>query len=172
MALVLVDVDGVLCDIESALIEHVRREYPQAERKFPGQWLVEQQFPDVPAEYIGSWFDRAGTFRSLAPLPGAKRGVAMLREAGHDVWLCSTPVANEYCASEKQQWVNEHYPLLRKRLILTSDKTLVRGNVLIDDKPEITGRMQPVWEHVYYHQSSFTWADTDRLLAYLATKDK
>ena len=33
------------------------------------------------------------------------------------------------------------------RLVLTKDKTLVHGNLLIDDKPHIQGAVKPRWKH-------------------------
>ena len=35
-------------------------------------------------------------------------------------------------------------------MILTKDKTLVRGEVLIEDKPNIIGGVSPVWKHIFY----------------------
>jgi 5'-nucleotidase len=39
-----------------------------------------------------------------------------------------------------------------KRIILTRDKSLVRGDVLVDDKPEIRGLATPNWQHILYDQ--------------------
>jgi len=36
------------------------------------------------------------------------------------------------------------------RIVLAKDKTLVRGDVLIDDKPEVTGSLCPSWEHLVF----------------------
>ena len=56
-----------------------------------------------------------------------------------------------YCVLEKYQWVEKYLGYgFTKKLILTRDKTLVRGDMLIDDKPEITGIQKPVWEHIIY----------------------
>ncbi|MDO8264840.1 MAG: 5'-3'-deoxyribonucleotidase, partial [Candidatus Parcubacteria bacterium] len=37
-----------------------------------------------------------------------------------------------------------------KRIILSRDKTLIRGNFLIDDRPEIKGSSIPEWEHIIF----------------------
>merc|ERR1712048_684490 len=37
-----------------------------------------------------------------------------------------------------------------KRLILTCDKTTVRGDFLIDDKPSICGSQQPLWTQIIF----------------------
>lgn len=39
------------------------------------------------------------------------------------------------------------------RLILTHDKTLVYGDVLVDDKGIITGAVTPAWKHLIHDQS-------------------
>ncbi|WP_421446371.1 5' nucleotidase, NT5C type, partial [Agrobacterium tumefaciens] len=35
-------------------------------------------------------------------------------------------------------------------MILTRDKTLVRGDLIIDDKPRIQGAVTPSWRHIVY----------------------
>ena len=48
-------------------------------------------------------------------------------------------------APRRKSWVD--------RIILTRDKTLVRGDILLDDAPLAKGSsLEPVWEHVYFDQ--------------------
>ena len=66
--------------------------------------------------------------------------------------ICTAPV-NEYryCVGEKIAWVEKHLGAdWAKRVILTKDKTLVRGDILIDDKSHITGSLKPMWTHRIY----------------------
>jgi 5'-nucleotidase len=52
---------------------------------------------------------------------------------------------------EKYQWTEQHLGNeWAKKVILTRDKTLVKGDFLIDDRPEIIGVVTPVWEHVVF----------------------
>lgn len=93
-------------------------------------------------------------YAAMEPLPGAIEALHEMVANGHTVRLLSTPtVTNPKCASDKYDWVAEH---LGKEwavnLILTHDKTLVHGDVLIDDKPHIKGIETPVWVHVKYSQ--------------------
>jgi hypothetical protein len=38
-----------------------------------------------------------------------------------------------------------------KKIILTGDKTVVQGDILIDDKPSVTGiNPKPTWDHINY----------------------
>ncbi|KZE41369.1 5' nucleotidase, NT5C type [Microbacterium sp. T32] len=95
-----------------------------------------------------------GFYAGLAPIDGAIEGLYLLRDLGATVKLCSTPDAtNPTCASDKVDWVANHVGTAWvKDLILTHDKTLVRGAVLIDDKPEVTGAVVPEWEHIIFDQ--------------------
>ena len=39
-----------------------------------------------------------------------------------------------------------------RNIILTNDKTVVKADILIDDKPVITGVENPEWEHIIFDQ--------------------
>ena len=57
----------------------------------------------------------------------------------------------ENCVLEKYHWVSEHLgPDWINNIILTRDKTIVRGDILIDDIPEPKGIEKPEWEHVLF----------------------
>jgi 5'-nucleotidase len=94
-----------------------------------------------------------GFYWHLEPIEGAVEALRAL-DRHHDVWLCSTPDStNPSCASDKLDWAEHHLGAIwRKRVILTHDKTLVRGDILIDDKPEVTGDADPEWVHVLFDQ--------------------
>lgn len=51
------------------------------------------------------------------------------------------------------------------RIILTSDKTAVKGDVLIDDKPKIVGAHHPVWKHLLFSAPYNTAMDTAHRLS-------
>jgi 5'-nucleotidase len=77
--------------------------------------------------------------------------VKTLLDAGCEVFICTSPkLANPSCASDKLDWVTRHIPSLRRNVIVTKDKTLVQGHLLIDDKPDITGVITPSWQHVMF----------------------
>lgn len=93
-------------------------------------------------------------YRALLPIHGARSALRAILRAGHDVRIVSSPWAsNPRCASDKFDWMVHYFGRQwAARTILTMDKTLVRGDFLIDDKPEIKGDMTPEWEHVYFTQ--------------------
>jgi 5'-nucleotidase len=73
-------------------------------------------------------------------------------EKGHDIRFCTSHLfAYDYCVVEKYEWIDHHFGSeFVDRIILTRDKTLIRGDLLIDDKPEVFGLMEPTWEHIVY----------------------
>ena len=95
-----------------------------------------------------------GFYAALQPIPGAKSALKAAVKAGHDVRIVTSPWAsNPTCASDKLNWVIEHYGShWASRVIITSDKTVVRGDFLIDDKPEIKGSMEPEWTQILFDQ--------------------
>lgn len=85
-------------------------------------------------------------------MTGGVDALKRLVASGFEVMICTSPVANSrYCAQEKWEWVREHLgDAWLKRLILTCDKTTVRGDFLIDDKPCIVGSQQPLWTQIVF----------------------
>lgn len=80
-----------------------------------------------------------GIYRLLEIVPGAIEGVRLLSRLGMQVWfLTKVPDENALAATEKLQWVAEHFPAIAERIIITPDKA-VCGTVedfLIDDHPQ------------------------------------
>lgn len=95
-----------------------------------------------------------GFYADLEPINGAIEGLHYLDALGHDVTICTSPwIANPTCASDKLAWVRYHLgDDWAKRTVITFDKTIVRADFLIDDKPEVSGVMAPEWEHIVYDQ--------------------
>ncbi len=138
-----VDMDDVLCDYRARMDER-RRAVPA------------QGFPQA------EW----GFFLRLAPLPGALDGIRAL--AKHfDTWILTRPsTPNPLCYTEKRVRVEEHLgPDWVERLIMCPDKSLLRGDVLIDDTP---------WPHFQGEQLLFGSAefpDWSRVLTHLGLSE-
>ena len=105
--------DDTICDFTSA--------YRLARSQNPGIAFPQSQY---------------GFFRKLHPIPGA----AWFMEAmsvEHDVWIATRPsVLNPLCYSEKREWVEKHLgEHWCHKLIIIPDKSLLKGDLLIDDQP-------------------------------------
>ena len=108
-------------------------------------------------ERVMSVVTEPGFYAALRPFPGALDALKRMVAAGVDVRLVTSPhpACAASCAAEKYQWLLEHLgPTWIDRLIIARDKTHVQGDVLVDDKPKISGSSKVVrWNQVLYSQS-------------------
>lgn len=91
-----------------------------------------------------------GFFMEMEEIEDAVKVVKILAEH-YDVWFLSAPsYKNPLCLAEKNYWVRNHFgPEWPERLILSSDKSLLIGDYLIDDN--ITGRNQENFKGEFIH---------------------
>jgi 5'-nucleotidase len=96
---------------------------------------------------------------------GAVNALNEILAEGISLFICTSPLTRyENCVLEKYRWVEEHLGQeFTDRIILTKDKTLVVGDVLIDDKPTIRGIGTPHWRHIVFDQTYNRQADGARM---------
>lgn len=151
----LVDMDGVICDWQKRFDNGLRRGYPHIP-VFPFEKVTSfktQSFYDVKHKAdIADMMNEPGFYAELEAIHGSVEALLALEAAGVTVYLCTAPyVTHKSCASEKMDWVERHLGARwLNKMIITSDKTMVIGDVLIDDKPNITGFLTPGWHHVVF----------------------
>lgn len=155
--LILLDQDGVLADFHAGFLSIWAERHP--DRVVPAlverrSFYMRDEFPAHMADEVERVYTDAGFFRDLPPLPGAVEAAHTLLELGHDVRICTSPILKyRYCLPEKYEWVERHLGHdFMSRIILTRDKTLVHGDVLVDDNPKILGSLTPSWRHVIFDQ--------------------
>ena len=147
--LFLCDVDGVVANFADGF-----RKNWAAHGLPPFDWKTWDIFDHVAPEHrqhVIPLMSTPGLFRNLEPLPGAIEGVEYLMRR-HEVFFCTSPVVGaHHCATEKLEWLEEQFGRdMSKKTILCQDKTVIRGSVLLDDRPDITGVAVPEWEHVIF----------------------
>lgn len=153
--IILVDQDDVLTDFRTAIEKEITKRgidiIPKNQLKV---FAYEDNYPPELRDEIKSIFYQPGFHMDLPIIPGAKEALEQMTLTGHEVRICTSPLSvYENCILEKYQWVDRNLGHeWTKRLIPCRDKTLVRGNLLIDDKIDITGLLPPTWEHVLYAQ--------------------
>jgi 5'-nucleotidase len=154
---VLLDMDGVLADFDG----HVNAVWPHDDMPLiPHEdrrdFYIAKDHPQYPRSLFSRIVQAPGFFRELPPMPGAMDAVEVLTERA-EVYVCTAPMASApSCADEKRAWIGEHMPgghrYWAHRTIITNDKTLVYGDALVDDRPEVKGHRRPDWVHVLYRQ--------------------
>ncbi|XP_034881954.1 5'(3')-deoxyribonucleotidase, cytosolic type isoform X1 [Mirounga leonina] len=172
---VLVDMDGVLADFEAGLLRGFRRRFPgephvalEERRGFLAREQYRALRPDLAIcwrkklgqehgifqDKVASVYEAPGFFLDLEPIPGALEAMQEMNNMQDtEVFICSSPLLKyEHCVGEKYRWVENHLgPQFVERIILTRDKTVVLGDLLIDDKDTIRGQEEtPSWEHILF----------------------
>ncbi len=153
--IILVDQDGVLADFEKYFLLEWRKKYPDdffvpLEKRQLSR--VFDEYPENLRHKVSTVYMAPGFFINIPPMPGA---IAAMREGlalDYDMRICTSPLTgNPNCIKEKMEWIEKHLGKdFTRRTLVTSDKTLVRGNYLIDDKPVVTGTCIPEWERVIF----------------------
>lgn len=149
---ILIDMDGVIVDWDSGFHSEWNGRSP-LNRSF--SYIMHECVPQNFKEQALEIARKPGFFASLPPYEGAIDAVKHLASlTGFNVFICSCPlVENPTCFEDKVAWVRSHFgPEWVERLILTNDKTAVRGDMLIDDKPDMKGSQYPTWIQAVFDQ--------------------
>ena len=102
-----IDMDGVISDFKQG-------------QEYQGYKLSKR--PDLVVNY-----------RTLPVMEDAIEALAKLN-ADHEIFIASTPPwTRPEVWGHKREWLEEHFPYLKRKLILTHRKDLLIGDVLIDD---------------------------------------
>lgn len=106
-------------------------------------------------EIVAAAMNHADLYGSLEPEDGAVEGGKLLQAEVGEVFFASTAMlSNPMSHSAKAQWTDRVYGHhWHEKLVLTHDKTTLRGVVLADDKDKITGRMKPMWQHIVFDRN-------------------
>jgi 5'-nucleotidase len=130
----LIDCDGILADFDRHTEESVRKHGIELPKK--RSWdIFEVLTPALKREVLNYW-RMPGWARSMPVLPGAQRAIEQLQQIG-EVYVVTSPMprSTTWC-HDREWWLDEHFGIDRKRIVFTPAKELIRGDMLLDDKPE------------------------------------
>lgn len=157
--IVLVDMDNTLVDYDAEFMKRWNAMRPEDKwnRVEDRQYFeIEKNFDQSLYSTVREIVASKDFFHELKPLPGAIEALREMDRAGLHVKLCTSPSLFNYSGSAEgkyywcEQWLGEDWI---SRLIITRDKTVIRGRVLIDDKPSIHGACaNPIWTQIVFEQ--------------------
>ncbi len=153
--IVLVDIDGTKANIETSFDPKLKLILPKEiyDTRDRSKYWIEEQFDKKYHQKIYDIFLQEGFFLNLNPIEGAIEAIHQMTDLGLDVLICTTPHLNsKFCINEKIAWIKKYFGNdFEKRILPVYDKTLIHGQILIDDKPEISGRIsKPSWTHIIF----------------------
>jgi 5'-nucleotidase len=153
--IILIDMDDVLSDFDGEFYTRWNKLHPDKlivppeERKC---FYIKDELPEEYTRMIRDINTAPGFISSLPEITGGVKAIKEIAENGNEVFICTSPLnAYKNCVLEKYEWIEKHLGFeWTLKLILTKDKTIVKGDILIDDKPEVIGVAEPTWEHILF----------------------
>ncbi|MBQ6372351.1 MAG: hypothetical protein IJJ22_04445 [Oscillospiraceae bacterium] len=138
---ILVDMDDVLEQLVEAIVEYNNSHYGTNVR--PGdvvEWNLAKAFPTLTREMVYSPEYDENFWAAVEPMPGADRVLRRLMDEGHEIYVV-TASTYETLKQKMDDLLFRYFPFLDwKHVIITSNKHMISGDVLIDDGPHnLTG---------------------------------
>ena len=150
---VLVDMDGVLCDFDSAVLRGLPDDLERVPRS---NFYIAKDYPDHKA-LVAEVYSHPEFFYELEPIDGAVEGWQRLVDLGYSPRICSAPLTlNPKSVEGKQDWLRRHLaPAFGESVvddaIFDKQKHLYQGLAIIDDRPTMeTGDGPTPWTHIVF----------------------
>ncbi len=146
--IVYIDMDDVICDYSNAYKMSIKLnptlKFPQSKMNF---------------------------FVNLKPVKGSIKAINFLLDQNIlDTYILTSPsVRNPHCYTEKRIWVEDYFNLeLARKLIISSNKGLLKGDFLIDDHN--AGRGQENFEGQLIHFGTKKFRNWEAVIDFLMEK--
>jgi 5'(3')-deoxyribonucleotidase len=137
---VFVDMDGVLADFDARFNFYIEKHAVPV--KDATAWKLADRL-DMDRKrannFINAMMCEPGFWTGIEPIEdGAETLTGWLKDDFADIYIATSPWwSSPKCMQEKTDWVRRRIPKFPvKNIIMISEKHLLRGNILIDDKPE------------------------------------
>lgn len=158
---ILIDLDGTVRDTWS-LYRHFAQlalrgtDWPESWAEAgPAQYWFLKGLEHPRLSQLEKIWERKGLFEHALPYHGAVRTIKQLANMGHHIMLVTHAYDTNYAWAENRQWVEDHFgpDWARYHLRQTPDRTDIQADLLIDDKPDISGNCStPSWRQILFDQ--------------------
>ena len=162
--------DGVIANFEEGFLNEWKKKYPElpfVQLQNRSNFYIRDDYPQEFLSKVESVYFKKGFILGLKPLEGAIEALKEMEADGYQVQICTTPLkGNKFSEEEKIKWVEKYLGKeWLKNLIFIKDKSLVEGDYLVDDKPDIKTTIAPKWEQIIFDAPyNRNVADKKRLL--------
>lgn len=137
--IVLIDIDSTVADCLPYWLDEIHKEHGiKAEMEHVDKWDMAACPPldQVGPQKVYGMLQRPGFNLNMPIMPGAAEAIKKLIDLGDKVYLV-TARKGAVCMAETFDWIKKHLPFLKEnQLIFCADKHLLKGDVMIEDKPE------------------------------------
>lgn len=129
MKTIAVDMDGVLADVLALFLDFDARDLGRRKTIDEIWGRPELKVFERALEYLHT----DGFFRS-APVIADSQDVLYRLNQNYNVYIVSAATEYPKSLSEKQAWLNEHFPFITwQQMVFCGSKQIVRADIMIDD---------------------------------------
>lgn len=97
-------------------------------------WDVSLAFPTLSKDQVYSVLREDELWHRLSPIPGSKEVLQRLLNEGYELYMVTA--SDYHCCRAKFERIFELFPFLSwDKVVITSKKDLIKGDILIDDGP-------------------------------------
>ena len=133
---ILVDMDDVLEQLVEAIVKYNNTHYGTDVRAYDVvEWNLAKAFPTLTREMVYSPEYDEDFWATVEPMPGAEKVLRRLLDEGHEVYVVTASIY-ETLRQKMDDLLFRWFPFLDwEHVIVTSNKHMINGDVLIDDGP-------------------------------------
>lgn len=138
MKRILLDVDAVVADLHKVWLKRYNSEYDDKLRvEDIVDWDMTKFVKPECGNKIYDYLSEDDLYENVQPIDGAVASIHWLRQHNYDVVFCTSGVQ-----PGKIIWLHNHGLLwgefwrFAKDVVIASDKTLIKGDIIIDDNPK------------------------------------
>lgn len=134
MMRILIDMDDVMADAVARFLEWYERDYGirYTREQLHGTKLSEI-IPPEHSQAVRNYPHQKGFFKDLPVIQDSKEIIEALNDR-YEVYVVSAAMEFKHSLYDKFEWLDEHFPFIPwKRRVFCGDKTIAKGDVLIDD---------------------------------------
>ena len=131
---ILIDMDEVMADAIERFLEWYERDFGIRYKKEDlNGTKLHAIVPEEHRQIVKQYPHHEDFFKDLPLIPHAQEMIKELNDR-FDVYIASAAMEFPHSLKHKYDWLDQHFPFIHwKRRILCGDKSVLRGDVLIDD---------------------------------------
>ena len=142
---ILIDLDDTMEDLCGAWVNYLNKKHSLSVRRDDiDVWDIASRFPTLTEEEVFAPLYREDFWETVKPVDGAVKYIRRIIEDGHDVYIV-TASHPETFGIKYRYIIKRYFPFINSKMVVSAyDKSIIRGDILIDDGPHNFEN----WRHV------------------------